>query len=95
MATLINLTDLLVNEINIKYDRQQVEVIYAKIDDFGKKWELGMAIFWVTLPEQIMQEDGTLAPYPENWFQLPEVYFPLLIGLRDDADAALTAKFLV
>lgn len=47
------------------------------------------------MPELGEISEGVIQDAPENWFQLPEEYFPTLIGLRDDADTALSAKFLV
>lgn len=54
----------------------------------------------MTMPPQvpIYDDQGELLgyePYPEAWFQLPASYIPTLVGLRDDADSALTTRFLV
>jgi len=88
MPKTISLTDLVINYINIDYENQRVLVDYSMKDANGAVWEKGNAIFWVTIPTQP-------APVPDNWFQLPASYLPTLVSLRNDADTALTAKFLV
>ena len=87
MPKTILLNDLVVNYINIDYENQRVLVDYSMKDANGVTWEKGNAIFWVTIPQGV--------PIPDNWFQLPPSYLPTLVGLRNDADTALTAKFLV
>ncbi len=87
MTKTIVLNDLLIQRININYIDQYVEVSYVMTDADGNAWQRGVAYFSVTLPP--------IDPLPDNFFQLPSSYFPTLIGLRDDADTALTNKFLV
>ena len=94
MTISITLTDLVVRQIILDYDLARVHVVYDRIDASGKKWDSGDAFFWAIMPEETQNIDGTTISNPENWFQLSAEYFPLLIGLRDDADTALTAKFL-
>ena len=90
MTKTVTLTDLIVKKINLDYEQQCVTVHYVLVDASGHTWEDGVGIFWVTIPTPPYGE-----PVPENWFQLPPSYLPTLVGLRTDADAALTAKFLV
>jgi len=98
MAITIELTDLLIRKIDLDYERNIVEVYYDRVDASGRTWDSGYAIFWAVMPPQTPIYDGETIvgyePYPSSWFQLPETYFPLLLGLRDDADVALTAAFL-
>lgn len=90
MAKTIELTDLIVNNINIDYGRQCVIVGYSLVTDTGFVYESGTAYFWVNIPPVPPFES-----VPDNWFQLPSSYFPTLLQLRSDADSALTSKFLV
>lgn len=90
MTKTIILTDLVINEIRINYDSQTVTVLYSMIDAGGKEWEKKEATFWVTMP--VLGEGEVPNP---NWFQLPAGYIPTLVNLKNDADAALTAAFLV
>ena len=87
MSKTIELTDLIITNLKINYDEQYVLVGYSLVDADGKRWQDGVAYFWVTIPP--------LDPLPDNYYLLPPAYIPVLIGLRDDADAALTAKLLV
>lgn len=101
MAKTISLTELKISRVVIDYDQQAVTVLYSMIDAAGKGWISGEATFFVTMPPQtpIYGEDGITivgyVPYPDTWFQLPSSYIPTLVQLRDDADTALTARFLV
>lgn len=94
MTVSITLTNLVIRQIILDYDLARVHVAYDRVDADGKKWDSGDAYFWAAMPEMANDMNGNPIPLPENWFQLPEEYFPTLIGLRDDADNALTAKFL-
>lgn len=87
MTKTITLTDLVVEYIRVDYENQRVFVGYKMVDNNGVKWEGGEAVFWLVIPE--------VDPVPDNWFQLPTSYIPILVSLQTDADAALTAKFLV
>lgn len=91
---IITLTDLIIDNININYEMQFAEVVYRLVDDQGVSWKNGLAVFWATMPPQATDTDGNLIPYPDNWFTLPANYLPNLIALKNDADTALTAKFL-
>lgn len=95
MTVSITLTDLVIRQIILDYDLARVHVVYDRVDSNGKKWDSGDAYFWAVMPEMARDINGNLLEIPANWFQLPAEYFPTLIGLRDDADNALTAKFLV
>jgi len=90
MTKTIELNDLIIKQINLDYVRQCVTVLYDMVDINGQVWESGDAFFWVTIPPTPPGE-----PVPDNWFQLPAVYFPTLVQLQTDADQALTNKFLV
>jgi hypothetical protein len=90
MTKNIELTDLIVKRLDLDYDLQCVIAAYDMVDINGQIWESGTAYFWVQIPAVPPGE-----PVPENWFQLPASYFPTLLLLRDDADSALTARFLV
>ncbi len=85
MTQTIILTDLLITNIDMNYVDQNVKVTFQKLDNDNKVWETGIAYFWVTLPIEPRDID----------FQLPSSYFPTLLQLQTDADAALTARFLV
>jgi len=85
MSKTIELTDLKVDKIILDYTAQVVKVEYTLLDSIGDVWAKSTAFFWVTVPAD---------PQPKD-FQLPAEYFPLLLQLRSDADAALTARFLV
>lgn len=85
MAKTIVLTDLVITNIEINYDDQYVRTSYKMVDSSNGTWITGDAYFWVTLPPNPRDVD----------FQLPPNYIPTFVQLRDDADAALTAKFLV
>jgi len=85
MTKNVELTDLLVNYIRVDYEHQRVFVDYKLVDSAGKAWDKGEAIFWLNMP-----------PEPsENDFQLPPGYVQTFIDLRNDADTALTNRFLV
>lgn len=90
MAKTVELTDLIVKQINLDYVRQCVIVLYDLIDSTGQVWESGDAFFWVQIPPVPPFEQ-----VPNNWFQLPSSYFPTLVQLQADADQALTNRFLV
>jgi len=85
MTKTITLTDLIVDYIHIDYENQKVLVGYRMVDSNGVKWEEGTAVFWVTIPAEPSIYD----------FQLPSGYISTLIQLKDDADLAITNKFLV
>ena len=91
---LITISDLLIDNININYTMQFAEVGWRLVDDTGQTWKNGLAIFWATMPPPELDPDGNPLPYPENWFLLPAGYLPNLLALRNDADTALTAKYL-
>lgn len=100
MAKTIVMTDLKVKQLIIDYDRQAVIVLYDMVDAAGRPWISSEATFFVTMPPQqpILDENGQVIgyePYPDTWFQLPASYVPGLVSLLNDADAALTARFLV
>lgn len=95
MTKTIVLTDLVVTGIVLDYDVQCVVVDYKMVDSEGNRFTIGKAYFWVVIPDPGTDPFGNPVPIPDNWFQLPASYFPTLLGLRDDADTALTAKFLV
>lgn len=83
---IITLTDVIIHSIEIIYGQECVKVQYSLIDENNKEWIRDVATFWRVIPPE--------TPVPDNWFQLPETYIPTLVGLRDDANAALIAKFL-
>jgi len=85
MSKSIELTDLVINTMHIDYVRQCINVDFVMVDVDGKVWDRKEAIFWVTLPEEPK----------DNWFLLPPTYFPTLLSLQSDADAALTSVYLV
>ncbi len=85
MTKTIILTDLIIDYIHADYENERVLVGYRMIDDNGVKWEGGEAIFWVTMPADPTDQD----------FLLPPGYIATLVQLRDDADQALTERFLV
>jgi hypothetical protein len=85
MSKTIILTDLIVDYIHVDYENQRVLVGYRMIDAAGEKWEGGEAIFWVTMPADPTDQD----------FLLPADYIATLVSLQTDADAALTARFLI
>ena len=96
----IQLTDLVVRQMTLDYVGNCVNVFYDFTDSSGRVWDSGVAVFYAVMPPQvpIYNENNQIVgyePYPDTWFQLPESYFPLLIGLKNDADAALSATFLV
>jgi hypothetical protein len=94
MTKTIELTDLKITQMIINYEANYVYVEYKLLDIDGQEWggqSVKSAIFWVTVPP-IPSGQTEL---PENWFELPSSYFPTLLALQADADAALTARFLV
>ncbi len=95
MTKTIILTNLVIDYLHIDYENQRILVSYRMVDANGVKWQTGEAIFWVTIPNPGNDTFGNSLPIPDNWFQLPTSYLPALVQLRDDADQALTAKFLV
>jgi hypothetical protein len=95
MTKTIVLTDLVIKYLNVEYLTQRVVVGYQMADASGEVYQAGEAIFWVTIPESMKDINGNPIPNPENWFLLPASYLPTLVSLRDDADSALTAKYLV
>lgn len=85
MTKTIVLTDLTIKQITINYEQQNVRVVTSLVDADGVEWENKIGFFWVTMPSEPTSND----------FLLPPEYIPLLVGLRDDADAALTAIWLI
>lgn len=85
MTKTIVLTDLVIRQLEIDYVRERVRCVYALVDAEGNQYETGEAFFWVTMPTEPSTND----------FLLPPEYVPLLVSLQTDADAALTAVFLV
>ncbi len=90
MTKTVTLTDLVITNINIDYENQRALVAFKLVDGTGQTWQRLEAVFWVNIPPPA---EGI--PNPDNWFQLPASYLPTLIALRDDADTALTNKYLV
>lgn len=95
MARTIVLSELVIKRLDIDYARQCVTAFYSMTDSSGAEWEDGYGIFWATMPNPGQDPRGNPLPLPDNWFILPASYFPTLLALRNDADAALSAKFLV
>jgi hypothetical protein len=100
MTKTITLNELNVKQITIDYQRQAVIVLYDMVDAAGRPWISSEATFFVTMPPQqpILDENGQVIgyePYPDAWFLLPPSYIPQFVSLLNDADAALTARFLV
>lgn len=102
MTKTIVLTDLFIKQINLDYVRNAVIVLYDMRSADGQTWISSEATFWAVMPPQTPiygGEDGQTIvgyePYPASWFLLPAEYIPTLLGLRDDADDALTAALLV
>lgn len=100
MARTITLSDLRIDRIYINYEMQVVTVLFSLLDASSKVWVTNEATFFVTMPPQIpiYDVDGITIvgyePYPDTWFQLPASYVSTLVGLRNDADTALTNRFL-
>lgn len=88
MSKTVELTDLVIKEILINYEKQFVYVEYDMVDASGNTWGgrvRNSAIFWITMPENPREND----------FLLPSSYVSTLVSLRNDADAVLSAKFLI
>lgn len=99
MSITISLVQLVVKQIAIDYVKQAVIVNYDIVDLEGKPWISNEATFFVTMPPQnpVYNDLGEIIgyePYSPNWFLLPAEYIPVLLGLKTDADAALTGRFL-
>lgn len=93
MSKTVELTDIVIGNININYVEQSVHVGYSMVDDSGIVWKTGEAVFWLNMPER-KDPEGNVLPPPEEWFVLPPDYVPTLVGLRDDADGAITVRLL-
>lgn len=89
MTKTVVLTDIIIEKIYLDYVKQCATVDYLYETDTGEIWKKDRAFFWVTIPPE--PPDG----YPDSWFQLPASYFSTLISLRNDADDAISARFLV
>ncbi len=80
----LTITQIAIHEMFINYNDQYVRVTFSMVDPAGRQWDTKHALFWVTLP-----------PAPGEYdFEIPSGYIPTLAALRDDADAALTARFI-
>ena len=101
MTKTITLTQIRVLTITVDYVRNAVVAKFQVLDAGGTPWETMEATFWVTMPPQqpIYAEDGITItgyqPYPDTWFQLPVSYVAPLVGMMNDATAAIQARFLV
>ena len=99
MAITISINNVEVSRMIIDYEQARVEVHYRLTDSNLVTWREGVAFFWATLPtpQPIIDPFGNtigIQEFPSNWYRLPAEYIDLFIGLRDDADAALTASIL-
>ncbi|KKT30688.1 MAG: hypothetical protein UW18_C0012G0007 [Microgenomates group bacterium GW2011_GWF1_44_10] len=99
MAIIISIDNVEISRMIIDYEQARVEVHYRLTDSSLVTWREGVAFFWATLPtpQPVLDPFGNIIgtqELPSNWFQLPPSYISLLIGLRNDADAALTASIL-
>lgn len=95
MTKTVVLTDLTIETIVLDYEKQAAKVSFSLRNASGEIWGRGDAIFWVTIPDPGEDEFGNPLPRPSNWFQLPSAYFSTLTNLRNDADSALSAIYLV
>lgn len=86
MSKTIQLTTINIKQISIDYSRQAVIVLFSILDDQGGVYKDKEATFFVTPPDGYQN-------VPE-WFQLPAAYVNNLLNLKNDAEAALTARFL-
>jgi hypothetical protein len=99
MAITISINNVEVSRMIIDYEQARVEVHYKLTDSSLVPWKEGVAFFWANLPkpQPILDPSGNVIgvqELPSNWYQLPQTYIDILIGLRNDADAALTANIL-
>jgi hypothetical protein len=85
MGRTITLTDLEILRWEVNLGQQYVQVYYRIVDQNGETYSFGDAIFWVTIP----QINDPLQGQPNNWYQLPPSYIPILLQLTNDARTAL------
>ncbi len=100
MTRTITLTQIRILTITVDYVRNAVIARFEVQDAGGTPWETEEATFWVTMPPQtpIYDDDGNITgyrPYPDTWFQLPATYTAPLVGMMNDAKAAIQARFLM
>lgn len=88
MAITISFTNIEITKLEVDYINQLAKVDYNITTAEGVSWKSEQAIFFVTMP--VLEGE----PVPENWYLLAAEYLPNLIALRDDADAAITARVL-
>ena len=88
MAKSITLSDVLIDEWTVNLNAENVTVRYRVVDDTGRVWVDGLAVFWRNFP-QLTDPNGNPAPIPDNWFQLPTTYIQTLSGLNTDIHTAL------
>ena len=99
MKTIL-LTNIRILTITVDYVRNAVLAKFEVRDAAGVVWETREATFWVTMPPQtpIYDSGGAVIgyqPYPDTWFTLPASYVNPLMGMMNDATAALQVRFLV
>lgn len=77
-----------------RYDPEleRVVVAHETLDTNGRVIDRGEAVFWATLPEPTLAEDGTTLERPVNWHQLDEKYLQSLRDCTASMRATLTPK---
>ena len=77
-----------------RYDPEleRVVVAHETLDTNGRVIDRGEAVFWATLPEPVMGEDGKTLERPVNWHQLDTKHLEPLQSVTTFVRATLTPK---
>lgn len=77
-----------------RYDPEleRVVVVHETLDTAGQVIDRGEAVFWATLPEPAMGEDGKTLERPANWHSLDTKHLKPLQAVTAFVRATLTPK---
>lgn len=91
MVKTITLNDVKIISWSVHVEQRCVTVEYTLAADDGTDFSYGAATFWETMPDPVPNPMGGDEPdyIPEDWYQLPAKYTPLLTDLTVDARNAL------
>ena len=81
MALVLTIDDAKVTEYHVDIPNQKVTVQYMLMAG-EDKIRRGVAVFWVTLPPELSQDD----------YQLPPAYAAQLVAIANDASAAIESR---
>jgi len=97
MPKTINVVAVKITNWMVDVENYRVIAYYNLLDDTGRVYSRGEAIWYRTLPERGTDEQGRPEPMPDNWYELPQdpidfgerTYFQVLARLTNDIKSGL------